>query len=132
MPLPGYPTATHYSPHFSRRELECKCGCMTPQGVVHNLAALAEHLEDLRARVGTPLIIFSGYRCPQHNAAVGGASMSQHVQGLAADVASKTVTPARVRKAAEAVPQFRAGGIGTYRTWIHVDIRRNGPARWRA
>jgi uncharacterized protein YcbK (DUF882 family) len=100
--------------------------------VVHNLAALCEHLENLRARVGTPLVILSGYRCPAHNQAVGGASLSQHVQGLAADVASKAKTPAAIAKAAEAIPQFKAGGIGTYKTWVHVDVRRNGPARWKA
>jgi uncharacterized protein YcbK (DUF882 family) len=132
MPIQGYPTATHYAPAFSRRELDCRCGCPTPQGVQHNLAALAEHLQALRALAGGPLTVHSGYRCPGHNEAVGGAEFSQHVQGLAADVSSRAVTPAKLAQLAGKVPTFAAGGIGTYKTWVHVDIRRNGPARWKA
>lgn len=126
----AYPTATHYSEHFSRRELDCRCGCTTPAGIEMNLTALAGHLETLRDLVAVPLTVLSGYRCPRHNEAVGGASLSQHVHGLAADISSRTLSPARLRSQAERVPQFRMGGIGTYRTWLHVDIRRNGPARW--
>lgn len=130
MPVPGYPTATHYSPNFSRRELDCRCGCTTPQGVAMNLAELARSLEAMRGKAGAPLGISSGYRCPQHNRRVGGVEGSQHTQGIAADVTSKTLSPARLKRAAEAVPAFADGGIGTYKTWVHVDTRKGGPARW--
>jgi uncharacterized protein YcbK (DUF882 family) len=62
---------------------------------------------------------------------VGGASLSQHVQGLAADVSSRAVAPAKLAQLAAKVHTFAAGGIGTYKTWVHVDVRRNGPARWK-
>lgn len=129
MPVPGFPTATHYSPNFSRRELDCRCGCTTPQGVAMNLAELARSLEDMRRQTG-PLNVTSGYRCPEHNRRVHGAEASQHLQGIAADVMSRTLTPTTLKRAAEKVPAFADGGIGTYKTWIHVDIRRGGPARW--
>ena len=43
-------------------------------------------LEPLRAALRKPLIINSGYRCPELNKAVGGARFSYHMQGLAADI----------------------------------------------
>lgn len=130
MAIPGYPTATNYAPNFSRRELDCKCGCTTPAGVAINLANLAEQLEALRAKINAPLTVTSGYRCPLHNKAIGGSADSQHIHGLAADLWSRGATPARIARAAESIPLFAAGGIGRYRAWTHVDMRRSGPARW--
>lgn len=43
-------------------------------------------LEPLRAYAGCPIIINSGYRCPQLNAAVGGSRRSQHMKGEACDI----------------------------------------------
>ena len=45
-----------------------------------------EVLEPLRAFVGGPVIITSGYRCNQLNVKVGGAYASQHTLGEAADI----------------------------------------------
>lgn len=42
-------------------------------------------LEPLRAHFGKPVVIHSGYRCPDLNAAIGGSSTSQHPKGEAAD-----------------------------------------------
>lgn len=43
-------------------------------------------LEPLRAFANQPIIIGSGYRCPQLNVKVGGAYASQHTLGEAADI----------------------------------------------
>jgi len=129
MPLTGYPNASHYSPNFRRVELDCRCGCTTPQGVQHNLFVLAGQLELLRNLTG-PLTVNSGYRCPRHNAAVGGEKLSQHLHGLAADITSSTRSMPFIKSCAEELPRFAAGGIGIYKTWVHVDLRANGPARW--
>ncbi|MCD7914039.1 MAG: D-Ala-D-Ala carboxypeptidase family metallohydrolase [Tannerellaceae bacterium] len=43
-------------------------------------------LQPLREHMGEPLLINSGYRCPELNRAVGGVATSQHVTGEAADV----------------------------------------------
>ena len=51
---------------------------------------LFETFEMLRTAVGKPLIVESGYRCPTHNAAVGGAALSPHVFGMAIDVRVKS------------------------------------------
>lgn len=42
--------------------------------------------EPIRAHVGRPIAINSGYRSPALNRAVGGASSSQHVKGEAMDL----------------------------------------------
>lgn len=46
----------------------------------------ANVLEPIRAKLGKPLIINSGYRCSELNKAVGGARFSYHMQGLASDI----------------------------------------------
>ena len=51
-----------------------------------HLGRLALVLEQVRALAGgVPLVIKSGYRCPEVNAAVGGHPRSYHLEGLAAD-----------------------------------------------
>lgn len=55
------------------------------QEVLANLGRLADLLEGVRALIGQPLYIHSGYRCPELNSAVGGSPASYHLLGLAAD-----------------------------------------------
>ena len=43
-------------------------------------------LEPTRQHFGLPIKVTSGYRCPKLNAAVKGASNSQHMEGEAADI----------------------------------------------
>ena len=45
-------------------------------------------LDKLRSEWGRPIIVTSGYRCKELNAAVGGAHYSQHLKGQAADIVS--------------------------------------------
>ena len=55
--------------------------------IITNIRNLCERvLEPLRAYAGCPIIINSGYRCPQLNAAVGGSRRSQHMKGEACDI----------------------------------------------
>lgn len=58
-----------------------------PQEVINNLRNLCINvLEPLRALVGKPIIITSGYRCERVNGSVpGSATHSQHLDGMAAD-----------------------------------------------
>lgn len=106
------------SPHFDSDEFACRhCG----RSEVTD--ELVMRLERLRAIVGRPLVVVSGFRCPQHNRAVGGAKRSRHLSGEAADL---EVGYARVSEAAHA--GFL--GIGAKRGWAtHVDVRKE-PARW--
>ena len=57
------------------------------QDVINNLRNLCEQiLEPLREFAGQPIIISSGYRCPQLNIKVGGVYSSQHTLGEACDI----------------------------------------------
>ena len=53
---------------------------------IANLKRLCEWLEVLREKASQPIIINSGYRSPQLNRKVGGASNSNHLTGCAADI----------------------------------------------
>ena len=82
------------TPHFKLSEFEFSTTALArgfdnhcPQHLIPNLRNLCERiLEPLRAWVNEPIIISSGYRCPQLNKAVGGVSNSQHMTGEAADI----------------------------------------------
>ena len=100
------------SPHFSSHEFACHhCG------VVKIVPVLPAKLELLRSRIGRPLPILSGYRCPVHNRAVGGATHSRHLVSDAVDFAQGLVRPLQAEAAG-----FR--GIGVHNGWcVHADLR---------
>lgn len=112
------------SAHFRRRELACPC-C----GELGLDPLLLVGLEWLRRLVGKPVSINSAFRCPAHNASVGGLPDSQHLLGRAADIRVDGVTPQRLRDLAQQIPYFFEGGIGLYPTFLHVDVR-GSRARW--
>jgi zinc D-Ala-D-Ala carboxypeptidase len=109
------------SPNFTLAEFACRC-C----GAVRVDPELVRKLQQLRDRIGNPISITSGYRCPAHNKAVGGVEDSQHLLGKAADIMVKGIPASTVAEAAEKVG---FGGIGCYSTFTHVDVR-EGFARW--
>lgn len=74
-------------------------------------------LQTVRTRVGKPLRIVSGYRCVQHNAAVGGSRHSQHLVGRAADVPAGYAGVRLWRTAGAVGMGVRAGRV------VHVDVR---------
>ena len=62
--------------------------------VLHNIKALVDNvLDPLRAMIGQPIIITSGYRSQQVNELVGGSKTSQHLTGKAADIHVQGYTP---------------------------------------
>lgn len=82
------------SPHFTLDELEYSCVAKS-KGIknnatlsdINNLKELCNKvLEPLRAIVGKPIKITSGYRCPTLNKLVGGEPTSQHCFGQAVDI----------------------------------------------
>lgn len=62
--------------------------------VLGNIEALVLNvLDPLRARIGRPIIITSGYRSQRVNELVGGSKTSQHMLGKAADIHIQGYTP---------------------------------------
>lgn len=107
--------------NFNLAEFACRhCGTVKLD------PALVVKLQQLRDRVGWAITITSGYRCPEHNRAVGGVANSQHLLGKAADVWVQDMAPADLAAHAEVVG---FGGIGVYSNFVHVDTRA-GSARW--
>lgn len=103
-----------------------------PNDVLRNLIELAKNLQVLRDEVKKPIKITSGYRPAQHNAKIGGATKSRHITGQAADFKIEGMTPKQVAAVIEkliAEGRMKQGGIGTYSTWTHYDVR-GTQARW--
>lgn len=98
------------------------------------LQTLIEQLLDpIRTAWGNPITVNSGYRCPKLNAAVGGASTSQHLRGEAADI---TVgSPAENKRLFDKIVELqKAGriafdqliwekGTAAGPEWIHISYR---------
>ena len=62
--------------------------------IVRNINLLVDNvLDPVRDMVNVPIIITSGYRCPQVNRLVGGVNNSQHMSGCAADFHVMGFTP---------------------------------------
>lgn len=121
MAIKTYPKASseRLSAHFGVAEFSCHgqtCGCTE----VKIDSKLVDHLEKIRTHFNAPIYVSSGYRCPTHNSAVGGARQSYHMRGQAADITVEGVTPAEVAKYAESIGIL---GIGLYDSFVHVDTR---------
>lgn len=112
--------------HYRESELACrhcgKSGCTDE---------LKQSLDDYRKLVGRAVIVHDAFRCDEHNAAVSLVAKSQHPEGTAADISVPGLTLQEMYDAAKRIPAFQYGGIGVYdKKFIHVDVRRNGLARW--
>ncbi|ADR61136.1 MAG TPA: peptidase M15 [Pseudomonas sp.] len=100
-------------PHEARANLQLLCGA----------------LEQVRALFDAPIIISSGYRSERVNRLIGGASDSQHVQGLAADFTVIEVSPREtVRRISESAVPFDQL-ILEFDKWVHLSVTRGTPRR---
>lgn len=67
--------------------------------IERNINLLVDNvLDPIRDKFCAPVIITSGYRCPQVNKLVGGANNSQHMSGCAADFHIKGFTYLMMRQ----------------------------------
>ena len=107
------------SPNFNFTEFKSK-----GDGWIKVSRELVLGLEEYRELVGGPVSVISGYRDPQRNASIPGASKnSQHLYGNAADIAPvKTV--AEVKRLGRFSGIGYQGASGLVR---HVDVRHVGP-----
>lgn len=107
-------------PSFSPREMASK-----REGELMIDADAMDKLQALRDKLGVPLVVVSAYRSPAHNAAVGGARNSYHMQAKAFDIAMTNHDPWVFEAAAREVGFT---GFGFYRKngFMHIDT---GPAR---
>lgn len=113
------------STNFRVKEFACKDGT-DPVFIDSDLVAV---LQKIRTHFGRAVTITSAYRTPPHNKAVGGTTYSQHQYGTAADIKVSGVSPKEVAAYAERLLHNK-GGIGTYNTFTHIDVR-DACSRWR-
>lgn len=93
-----------------------------PLNIIGNLRATCQQAESVRALLGTPMLVSSGYRCAALNAAIGGAPDSAHVQGWAMDFISPGFgKPIDICRAVEAsaIPFDEIIAEGT---WCHLSF----------
>lgn len=119
-----------YRERKSDRCTECKLAQPAkklPYGIEDNVTALVENvLEQARRKLGKPIIVNSGFRCPLHNGRVGGATASQHMKGEAADlrIDGKPEELARV-----IVANGKYDQLILYPTFVHVSWKKAGGNR---
>ena len=122
----------YLSPHFRLQEFltsqtAARHGIdMTPSTeVVQNLTRLCTLLlEPIRATLGIPLQISSGYRPPLLNQLIGGASNSAHQFGCAADVIVAGRLPADIQRLISKMPCSADIDqcIEEFGQWTHVAV----------
>ncbi len=98
-----------------------------PRELWPNVLPLARVLDEVREAIGHPMVLTSVYRSPAYNATLpGAAKTSQHMRFCAADFKVPGFgAPADWR---QAVLKLRdqgvfSGGVGLYKTFVHVDTR---------
>ena len=92
--------------------------------------ALLILLERIRSEAGPhPVVITSGYRCPVWNRKSGGALLSQHLYGRAADIVIRGMPVEDVNVICDELNPYGGVGLGGENI-THVDVR-GKRARWR-
>lgn len=111
---------------FTEKEFKCRCCGELPEEFQGNVRVLvANVLDQAREKLGIPIMVNSGYRCPKHNALVGGVANSQHMKGEAADIRC-----ADNKLLAEIIEQKgNFDQLIIYPTFLHVSYKRHGNNR---
>ncbi len=96
-----------------------------------NIVPTLRVLDELRKHFGAPITLNSTYRSLAYNRSVGSPDGSEHRKFSAIDFVVAGRTPAQV--GATLLSWRRqgkfTGGVGTYKTFVHLDTRKNN-ATW--
>ena len=121
-----YNDSTQLSPHFNVKEFRCQCGQSHETLIASKLVGKLEQL--YTALNCSKIIVTSGYRCPEHDKAVGGTSSGQHTKGTAADVCcyGQDGQPISSKTVCCKAQDLGFGGIANITTsyqYTHLDVR---------
>ena len=104
----------------------------TPTGAQReNVERMAATMEKVRTLLGNkPIMISSGYRNPQVNAACGGSPTSSHMSGLACDFTCPSFgTPLKICQFL--MPHMQELGIDQliheFDSWVHLGLSASAP-----
>lgn len=105
-----------------------------PAEKIASAVELLQNLQIIRDHFQRPIVIISGYRSPERNAAVGGADKSQHLEAKAADIKIAGVPTEEIYNRIDkliAQGKIKQGGLGKYikSGFVHYDVR-GTKARW--
>ena len=94
-----------------------------PPDVVRRIWSTAGHMEMIRALLGKPILISSGYRCAELNKAVGGVANSAHMSGYAVDFTCPDYgSPYKVAMELANSPSISFDQLIQERTWVHISF----------
>ncbi|MBO5384490.1 MAG: peptidoglycan-binding protein [Ruminococcus sp.] len=125
-----YSTNLRLSSNFVTSEFRCKCGkahsTLISTELVNGLQRLVDVLGASKA------IITSGYRCSNHDKAVGGSGYGMHTRGLAADVifydkSGKPISSKLVSCKAQDLGFHGIANIDKSYRYTHLDV---GERKW--
>lgn len=117
---------TQLSAHFNVQEFKCQCGkshdILIDSGLIDKLEALYTALNCSK------IIVTSGYRCSEHDKAVGGTGGGQHTKGAAADVCcyGQNGQPISSKTVCCKAQDLGFGGIANITSsyqYTHLDVR---------
>ncbi len=132
------------TPHFTLKELTesptAKAkgieNVPTPEHLANMRYVCEKILEPVRAHFGKPVQVNSSYRCPALNAAVGGSTTSQHVNGQAVDFEIPGITNKAVAdwvsehlEFDQVILEFYNPAEGANSGWVHASIKKEGGNR---
>ena len=98
---------------------------LPPRKLWSDISPTLQVADKIAARLDSELVeINSAYRNPRYNRRVGGSSGSQHMLNTALDL-KFACGPSKASKVARQLRDegYFSGGIGIYRTFVHIDTR---------
>lgn len=98
-----------------------------PDRLLPNITRLIDYLDKVREEFGAPIRVSSGYRSPELNKAVGGSRKSQHMEGLAADLAVPELSRLfQTIREMGGFDQLIWEEPSPHRVWVHVSVAPKG------
>lgn len=123
-----YNSTAQLTKHINARELRCKCG---KQHDTMYDPVLLEQIETIMSLVkADKVLITSGFRCPDHDKAVGGNGRGQHTKGAAVDAKfvrnGSYISTKVISCIAQDLGMKGIANINADYTAIHLDHRATG------
>ena len=92
--------------------------------------SLQSIIDAIASEYGKPFTVVSGFRDPEHNKKVGGASKSQHILHNAVDISIPNASKEDTLRFVSIASKYGIGGIGVYHAGsVHIDVR-SGKVAW--